>query len=80
MQHLRRTHPETAHVEITAGSDDSDDDGKAEVEAGSAVEKKEKPVGINAILVDFFLYDSMKETENQGQETIPHHRTRSIWY
>lgn len=44
----------------------------------------EKPRGgksyINAILIDFFLYDSMKELERDGQEAIPHHRTRSIWY
>ncbi|KAL6235811.1 hypothetical protein BDW75DRAFT_128083 [Aspergillus navahoensis] len=37
-------------------------------------------VGINAILIDFFLYDTMKELEKQGRESIPHHRTRSIWY
>ncbi|KAL3455445.1 hypothetical protein BJX64DRAFT_71248 [Aspergillus heterothallicus] len=36
--------------------------------------------GINAILIDFFLYDTIKEIEQGGQETIPHHRTRSIWY
>ncbi|KAK2627961.1 hypothetical protein QTJ16_002607 [Diplocarpon rosae] len=35
---------------------------------------------INAILIDFFLYDTMKEREGAGQEEIPHHRTRSIWY
>jgi hypothetical protein len=35
---------------------------------------------INAILIDFFLYDTMKEREVEGQEEIPHHRTRSIWY
>lgn len=35
---------------------------------------------VNAILIDFFLYDTMKELEAQGAETIPHHRTRSIWY
>ncbi|KAL4803849.1 hypothetical protein BDV18DRAFT_144548 [Aspergillus unguis] len=37
-------------------------------------------VSINAILIDFFLYDTMKEIEKDGGETIPHHRTRSIWY
>ncbi|KAL4780989.1 hypothetical protein BJX76DRAFT_336528 [Aspergillus varians] len=37
-------------------------------------------VGINAILIDFFLYDTIKELEKDGLETIPHHRTRSIWY
>lgn len=41
---------------------------------------KLKTISINAILIDFFLYDTMKELENGGQETIPHHRTRSIWY
>lgn len=36
---------------------------------------------VNAILIDFFLYDTMKEREKDGDEKlIPHHRTRSIWY
>jgi hypothetical protein len=36
---------------------------------------------VNAILIDFFLYDTMKEIEKAGeQDVIPHHRTRSIWY
>lgn len=35
---------------------------------------------INAILIDFFLYDTMKEMEAAGKDEIPHHRTRSIWY
>lgn len=35
---------------------------------------------VNAVLIDFFLYDLMKEMEAKGQETMPHHRTRSIWY
>jgi len=35
---------------------------------------------VNAVLIDFFLYDTMKERESAGQEEIPHHRTRSIWY
>ncbi|KAL6708406.1 hypothetical protein ACN47E_002669 [Coniothyrium glycines] len=35
---------------------------------------------INAILLDFFLYDLAKEKEKDGAEIIPHHRTRSIWY
>ncbi|KAL8905742.1 MAG: hypothetical protein Q9207_002456 [Kuettlingeria erythrocarpa] len=35
---------------------------------------------VNAILIDFFLYDTMKERMKEGLETIPHHRTRSIWY
>ncbi|KAK3361051.1 hypothetical protein B0T24DRAFT_539945 [Lasiosphaeria ovina] len=35
---------------------------------------------INAVLIDFFLYDTMKKMELEGLESIPHHRTRSIWY
>lgn len=35
---------------------------------------------VNAILIDFFLYDTVKERELSGEEQIPHHRTRSIWY
>ncbi|TKA75107.1 hypothetical protein B0A49_02382 [Cryomyces minteri] len=48
---------------------------------------------INAILIDFFLYDAAKERERElerkrqfggeggeGGEEMPHHRTRSIWY
>ncbi len=35
---------------------------------------------VNAILIDFFLYDTMKDHEKTGAEEIPHHRTRSIWY
>jgi len=35
---------------------------------------------VNAILIDFFLYDTMREIEQSGEEQIPHHRTRSIWY
>ena len=35
---------------------------------------------INAILLDFFLYDTIKELEAAGKESVPHHRTRSIWY
>lgn len=44
------------------------------------IKRNHPEVEINAILIDFFLYDLMKEMEAKGQETIPHHRTRSIWY
>lgn len=51
-------------------------------------EAKEK---VNAILIDFFLYDTCKEKEEQKaieeqtpdtnkDDPLPHHRTRSIWY
>lgn len=36
---------------------------------------------VNAILIDYFLYDTMKEREKAGMEGVmTHHRTRSIWY
>lgn len=43
---------------------------------------------VNAILIDFFLYDLCKEREREleqaemdvDNEMMPHHRTRSIWY
>jgi hypothetical protein len=37
---------------------------------------------VNAILIDFFLYDTCKEMEKGGEleESLPHHRTRSIFY
>ncbi|KAG9230378.1 hypothetical protein BJ875DRAFT_472354 [Amylocarpus encephaloides] len=42
--------------------------------------RKHPEAKVNAILIDFFLYDTIKEREAAGQEEIPHHRTRSIWY
>lgn len=35
---------------------------------------------INAVLVDFYLYDTAKDMESKGESRLPHHRTRSIWY
>jgi hypothetical protein len=35
---------------------------------------------INAVLIDFYLYDTAKQLEENGTEKLPHHRTRSIWY
>ena len=37
---------------------------------------------VNAILIDNFLYDTLKNREGRGEleGMIPHHRTRSIWY
>lgn len=49
-------------------------------EETTEVEESRKTYGINAILIDFFLYDTMKSLEAEKSETIPHHRTRSIWY
>jgi len=42
--------------------------------------KNHTEASVNAILIDFFLYDLAKEREAAGEEAIPHHRTRSIWY
>ena len=44
------------------------------------VTSEDKTIKLNAILIDFFLYDAMKALEKEGKESIPHHRTRSIWY
>jgi hypothetical protein len=37
---------------------------------------------VNAVLIDYFLYDTCKEMEEKGglEEVLPHHRTRSIFY
>ncbi|KAI9721990.1 MAG: hypothetical protein M1812_001949 [Candelaria pacifica] len=42
--------------------------------------RKHPETQVNAILIDFFLYDFMQERQAAGEEEIPHHRTRSIWY
>jgi hypothetical protein len=42
--------------------------------------KMNPEANINAILIDFFLYDAMKEVESAGEQHIPHHRTRTIFY
>ena len=44
------------------------------------IARKHPDAHINAILIDFFLYDTAKEQEAKGIVSIPHHRTRSIWY
>ncbi|KAK0389806.1 hypothetical protein NLU13_3379 [Sarocladium strictum] len=44
------------------------------------IQRQHPGTPVNAILIDFFLYDSMKEMEAAGKEPMPHHRTRSIWY
>jgi hypothetical protein len=45
--------------------------------------KLDPEMPVNAILIDFFLYDTITELKRSGDESldvIPHHRTRSIWY
>lgn len=48
----------------------------AVADAGNAEHVK----SVCVILLDYHLYDSAKALEAAGQETTPHHRTRSIWY
>lgn len=59
-----------------------DEDNEAQESEDKAVTEtgQRKTYGINAILIDFFLYDTMKGLEAENNESIPHHRTRSIWY
>ena len=56
--------------------------------------KKKKKAKVNAVLIDYLLYDIAKEKENEKEDgedvgvsgesekglRLPHHRTRSIWY
>lgn len=60
---------EEGHEDDKNKNDDDDDDNTTK-----------SACGVNAILIDFFLYDTMKQLERDGRETIPHHRTRGIWY
>lgn len=72
---------ETASNKTNLDGEEQEEKAKEETDIESNSDSlKQKTIGINAILIDFFLYDSMKELENGGQESIPHHRTRSIWY
>lgn len=91
-QEIARRHPET---KIISTHDDGEhensfreaENGKVVASVKTTGRKKSTTtrgenagLGVNAILIDFFLYDTMKELEREGRETIPHHRTRSIWY
>ncbi|KAL1972967.1 hypothetical protein VTN31DRAFT_6509 [Thermomyces dupontii] len=67
---ILRRHPEAAHMTYIQTSDNNNGD----------VTSEDKTIKLNAILIDFFLYDAMKALEKEGKESIPHHRTRSIWY
>lgn len=74
---------ETENAEATETDEGVKEDDGVSTTTTIAVLESDKPAktfGINAILIDFFLYDTAKELENDGRETIPHHRTRSIWY
>lgn len=58
-------------------------------------EEENDPITVNAVLLDFHLYDTMKALERRAEadieegreegrmltnQIVPHHRTRSIWY
>lgn len=78
---IEKRHPEvkTADRKGVAVSDENN----ANQDSGQSTdvdEQFQKTYGINAILIDFFLYDTMKSLEAENNESIPHHRTRSIWY
>ncbi|KAJ5672007.1 hypothetical protein N7507_001134 [Penicillium longicatenatum] len=75
---IEKRHPEvkTAGKSVKTGDIENEDS----EEPTEIAEKPHKTYGINAILIDFFLYDTMKTLEAEHNEGIPHHRTRSIWY
>ncbi|KAJ5488578.1 Queuosine salvage protein [Penicillium diatomitis] len=66
---IEKRHPEVRAASTKGGSLPSDN-----------IDQAANIHGINAILIDFFLYDTMKVLERENNESIPHHRTRSIWY
>ncbi|KAJ5348912.1 hypothetical protein N7541_000221 [Penicillium brevicompactum] len=87
---IERCHPEvkmSGKKPSPKATDDNDANDDNENEENKAIEKADddndtprRTYGINAILIDFFLYDTMKNLEAEHNESIPHHRTRSIWY
>lgn len=86
---IEKQHPEvkmnrqtpTSSKSISNGSENPETENSDESgDKLKIVEKPRKTYGINAILIDFFLYDTMKSLEAEKNESIPHHRTRSIWY
>lgn len=86
---IERRHPEVkmsgkkAHTQAATNDNGNDENENPDNKALEQAEHDEKPKkinGINAILIDFFLYDTMKSLEAEKNESIPHHRTRSIWY
>lgn len=42
--------------------------------------RMEESKGINAVLLDFWLWNKAKEWEKEGKKMVECHRTRSIWY
>lgn len=87
---IEKRHPEVKAARKTSVSEPDEVEKKAQEseqqQPGDAGERQpekgqsQRTYGINAILIDFFLYDTMKELEEKKDESLPHHRTRSIWY
>ncbi|KAJ5584905.1 uncharacterized protein N7459_004705 [Penicillium hispanicum] len=80
---IEKRHPEVKTADMKGGAKPDENHETLDPEATAETETEEKPqktYGINAILIDFFLYDTMKSLEEENNESIPHHRTRSIWY
>lgn len=42
--------------------------------------RTEESTGVNAVLLDFWLWNKAKEWEKEGKKMVECHRTRSIWY
>ncbi|KAJ5194638.1 Queuosine salvage protein [Penicillium cinerascens] len=78
---IEKRHPEVKNAGkkgiVNSGPDEND---RVEGPEEPADGNPHKTFGINAILIDFFLYDTMKSLEAEQNESVPHHRTRSIWY
>lgn len=77
---ILRRHPEVEKAGMKGEGNDETKSAEDTEETAETDEHSHKTYGINAILIDFFLYDTMKTLEAEKSETIPHHRTRSIWY
>jgi hypothetical protein len=80
---IEKRHPEVKSAGkkgVFKSVENDDQDALEGVEITEKIEQPPKTYGINAILIDFFLYDTMKNLEQEKNESIPHHRTRSIWY
>lgn len=86
---IEKRHPEVKAARKTSFSEpdgpekpvqDSEEQQTEDAECHSEKDQPQRTYGINAILIDFFLYDTMKELEEKKDESLPHHRTRSIWY
>lgn len=78
---IEKRHPEVKTARRTSVSEPEKEKPNEEESAENGEQPQpRRTYGINAILIDFFLYDTMKGLEEEKNESLPHHRTRSIWY